>query len=218
MKNIIFFLFFIAISSGVAAETLPEQPPSAEQLLNKIKQLQQTQQDTQQQIDGISKQILILQQKHPKDLQWVTTKNGGIPKNAFIAGYAFNKPLYICHSYYRNGLHPGQMVKKGCLISYGGVAFVQNDYEVLASNQPQNIFWDTPDKIQLYEPSSAPDSNPTEQTVIGGHENENSLYICRCIYNNRIHLGKQVAGNCNIGWQRKEIKVPVYEILYLTIE
>ena len=45
-------------------------------------------------------------------------------------------------------------------------------------------------------------------SVKGGAENNQKLYICRAKHNGGVHPGKIVGGNCNIGWGGKEITIP----------
>lgn len=49
--------------------------------------------------------------------------------------------------------------------------------------------------------------------VIGGLENGAPLFICHAAYNNGIHPGKIVAGNCNISYAGQEIPMQNYQIL-----
>jgi hypothetical protein len=51
--------------------------------------------------------------------------------------------------------------------------------------------------------------------VIGGNQPSPpfNLYICRAEYENGMHPGKVVAGNCNISWGGEEIILPYYQVL-----
>ena len=230
MKRILAILLLL-VPSVVIAE---QQAQPIIHLLKGNVQLEQDQQVLQRQILELNKQILLQLQlieakEHTKDIKWIKAKNGNVPKNAVIGGYAFAQPLYICHASHMNSIHPGEVVKKGCLISYAGRSYIKQSYEVLVSKR--KFAWDAPEKLLLFSATYPPDQPPsvTEPQrpvwsfdniqlmlpIIGGHERDRPLYICRGIYKNRIHLGKTVARNCNISWQAAEIKLPVYEVLFL---
>lgn len=51
--------------------------------------------------------------------------------------------------------------------------------------------------------------------VIGGNQPSapHNLYICRGEYEDGVHPGKVVAGNCNIGWDGREALLPDYQVL-----
>jgi len=51
------------------------------------------------------------------------------------------------------------------------------------------------------------------QPIIGGQEPGRALPICRAGFQNGVHPGKVVAGNCNIGYGGKEIVLPQFELL-----
>jgi hypothetical protein len=49
--------------------------------------------------------------------------------------------------------------------------------------------------------------------VLGGQEPGRSLFVCRANYQNGVHPGKVVGGNCNISYGGREIEIPNYETL-----
>jgi hypothetical protein len=49
--------------------------------------------------------------------------------------------------------------------------------------------------------------------VVGGHERESPLYVCRAPYKGGLHPGKIVAGKCNITWGGEEVSPDDYQVL-----
>lgn len=146
-------------------------------------------------------------------LTWRDAKKGDYPQNAFVAGYDGKYPIYICHVNYLEGVHPGQLTDKGCYISYKHQAFVKPDYQVLAGSG--NTFWAPVNSIIPSDSNESALVNFSEFPVIGGYEDQDHhhLYICRTIYDNRIHVGKVVSGRCNIGVDNIEIVTDSFEVL-----
>ncbi|XP_053615808.1 cell division protein ZipA-like isoform X2 [Plodia interpunctella] len=70
----------------------------------------------------------------PGGVQWLSAKNGQVPKKAVEAGYAINaEPLYIGRVSHKSSLTPGK-VQPGhgcCYISFHGVEVSFRKYEVL---------------------------------------------------------------------------------------
>jgi hypothetical protein len=60
-----------------------------------------------------------------------------------------------------------------------------------------------------------PNTDPAsrQNVIVGGQEPGRALPICRAAYQNGLHPGKIVAGNCNIGWGGKEILIPKFDVL-----
>ncbi|MCK4608541.1 MAG: DUF3421 domain-containing protein [Gammaproteobacteria bacterium] len=227
----LYLIFTLAVAAPVSQS--PQKNSSA-QLLQQMVKLQQTQIALQKQLITLNQQIIVTQQRvltktNQTQVKWVAAKNGKSPeKDAFIAGYSSNKPTYICHANHMDGVQPGEMVKNGCLISYAGRAFTEESYEALTSKT--KLKWDNPRKSRPFVPRwygggpgpaiyppAKPQPSPYHP-VIGGHERGHPIYICRGIYNNKIHVGKQIAGKCNIGFNGQEVKIPIYEVLFLDVD
>jgi len=51
------------------------------------------------------------------------------------------------------------------------------------------------------------------QYVYGGAERGRKLGVCRASYKGGTHLGKVVAGKCNIGWGGKGIVLKSFQVL-----
>jgi hypothetical protein len=49
--------------------------------------------------------------------------------------------------------------------------------------------------------------------VAGGFEDGHPLYLCHGSYEDGVHPGKIVAGNCNIGFGGSEIELHDYKVL-----
>lgn len=122
--------------------------------------------------------------------------------NAVNGGYKSSpySELYVCRGYYKGGVHPGKLYQGRCNIGWGGDEIVLNRYEVLVSRLP--FHWVT-----------ASHGNVPRSAIQTGYQQDGPLYTCRVWYNDGLHLGKVVNGNCNIGWGGKEITIPVYEVL-----
>lgn len=144
-------------------------------------------------------------------VKWVQPTKVKIPKNAVIAGKNGNNGIYICHGKYLNGVHPGQLIDKGCLISYAGKAILLPKYEILTTNK--KIVWKSPRNMYSVMP------NNDYMPICGGYENNHTsiLYICRAMQD-EIHVGKVVADNCNISINGLETLRETYEVLFLTGE
>ena len=141
---------------------------------------------------------------------------------AVVAGYDANGAVKICHANYKNGVHPGQLINRGCRISYAGKAFISKKYQILNSSQLaswkasytlNNFIYNDKHPIETWY-YNQPNSNLTP--VVGGHEaNGNKLYICRVLYKNSIHVGKVVTGACDIGYRGKELRLQQnYQVLF----
>lgn len=221
----------ISFTSIADAIVMPPGPPPQS---NKQLQLQLQAQELQleQQILQIKQQLLQLQQidstqkndKPRTDLSWTDASNGQIPANPIVASYAGNKSLYVCRAKYLEGVHPGQMVDKGCMITFGGKSFVQTQYQVLTGTH--RISWlpatalnryGSPYPIMMKTNSSEPVNSsfePPHMPIQGGYEQDKTLYICRAMYGTTIHLGKVTGDNCNIGVQTSEVMISTYEVLF----
>lgn len=226
------------ILPGVSAESIivPGRIPpvsSTTSLTQQQLQLQAQELQLEQQILQIKQRLLQLQTMQAAqqnttatatgNLKWVDAKGGDAPNKAIIGAYAKDKPLYICHANYANGtVHPGQLVDKGCLITYGGRALVQAKYQILTGDQrvqwkPANALmrWQNPPYWNAPIPLTTEFSGFSQSVpVAGGFENDKTLYICRAMFGDQIHLGKVVRNNCNIGIDGNEIYVQTYEVLF----
>ncbi len=158
--------------------------------------------------------------------QWVKEFSGKLPTGAVSAWRNFDGPVNICQANYSGGLHPGQLTKEGCRITYAWKAYNENNFNILASNETP----DWKDQSALYQYRQhpwpvyggvgpmiivGPINKSGPQPVIGGHENGRNLYVCRCMYKESVHVGKVVANECNIGFKGQEVRVPDYEVLFL---
>jgi hypothetical protein len=134
-------------------------------------------------------------------LTWVFGSNGYAPPNAIIGGWEPGRTLYICHTWYRGGLHPGKIVDNNCNIAFGGREVAQNAYEVLTGDNSQ-VSW-----------VDASSGGVPPNAVSGGSEPDHAdLYICRIMFNG-LQPGKLVGNNCNVGYRGRQIASPYYQVL-----
>lgn len=190
----------------------------------------------EQEILALEKQKLAIMQqpivpKMPKvQYQWEKGALGKVPASSVVAWQNIAGHVQICQSEYNGGIHPGQLTKQGCRITYEGSAFIQNQYNILTSKT--EISWRPPQASYQYHTQSQwpryagvgpviigseHQALPLSQPVIGGHEEGHDLFICRGMYNDNVYVGKVVASNCNIGFNGQEIKLPVYEVLFQNV-
>lgn len=235
-------LFAIAILSWIntaAAANPPTQAAPSSQIVivgggqplsNEQMQLQLKTQELQleQQILQIKQRLLQLQQQQtvqkqtvqtPLDLHWLDAKSGDVPANAIVAATANNKSVYICRAVYLQATQPGQLTDKGCLITYGGKALVQPDYQVLTGKQA--VIWKGATALLPFLRPLPPYlgmavSDNAGVPVQGGYEPDHPLYICRAMYGDNIHVGKVFGDGqqCNIGVDGAEVHVNSYEALF----
>lgn len=178
--------------------------------------------------------------KMTAQLVWAAPTSNNIPKNVIVAAKNEKGPLYICQASEHDGLHPGVVSNKGCVVTYNGQSSLQSTYKILTG--PGKIEWQPFNKLSqltygynrpvagvLPKGTSFEYIKSSSSPVIGGYEYppnnlRNSraqalrpLYICRVIYNNSIHLGKTVgiSSNCNIAVADKEVVVANAQILFL---
>ncbi len=145
--------------------------------------------------------------QHPNEFQrWVSIGFGSqIPPDAVVGGKDLDgKLLYVAHANYIGNWHPGKTRTdwNGANFEYGGKELTAQSYEVLAGNN--GLDWS--DVINGNLPSNA---------FVGGQENQNTLYVCRCEYDGSTQIGKTWQGNnsCNIGFGGKGFNIPVYQVL-----
>lgn len=230
----------LAVSnSNVRNEVVkPEEPQLLEiqkreiQLQNKAQELQKQLTETKQQLIELqhdksdierSKQFGSMQSRKGR-LQWVFAKDGAVPKNAVIATKDQKQLIHICRADYLDGLYPGELVNKGCLITFNGKALLQKKYQVLTGTQ--KTIWKAPNFLILSQELNNPYylSDPTQTSsrdvmpaifpIKGGFEPERVLFICRAMQGQDIHIGKVVNNNCTIVVNGVEISVPTFEVLF----
>lgn len=128
--------------------------------------------------------------------------NRPIPPYAIDGGREPNAPypLYICHGYYHNGVHPGKLLAGHCNITWDGREIRLSNYQILESRVP--LHWIP--ASNGYIPPNA---------VTGGKEYNRPLYICQAFYNGGFHPGKIVGHYCNISYAGNEISIPDYKVL-----
>jgi len=51
--------------------------------------------------------VLVINQNEAR-IVWVAAKDGGVPRNSIIAGYANNEVLFACRAWHRNELALGE--------------------------------------------------------------------------------------------------------------
>lgn len=66
-----------------------------------------------------------------KSVRWVAGIGGSAPADAYAGGEEPGRKLFICRAPYRNGVHPGKLVGKNCMIGWGGREIPGPKYEVL---------------------------------------------------------------------------------------
>ena len=101
-------------------------------------------------------------------------------------------PQYICRAEHNGVMHPGKGLAGYCNIGYGGSELVKTNFEVLKpyDNSSFATNWTT--------------NLTTPNAILGGSENGQALYICRASLEGGTHLGKLLAGSCNIGYGGQE--------------
>lgn len=124
---------------------------------------------------------------------------GRLPFNAVIGGHEPGRRLYLCQTFYRDGVHPGKVVDGNCNVTYGGSEISRRHFRILTG---YGFKW-----------RPAPRGFVPSNAVAGGMEHNTLLYICRARYMHGVHPGKVVGRTCNIGYSGKEIEVPNYQVL-----
>lgn len=127
------------------------------------------------------------------------TYGGYIPDNAVVGGSEPERTLYICQSYYLNGVHPGKLVDGRCNITYAGREISRSNFRILVGH---GTSWRS--EFAGIIPARA---------IPGGYERSEDLYICRTFYRDGFHPGKIVGGNCNIGFDGREISRHRFKVL-----
>jgi hypothetical protein len=200
---------------------------------------------TQRQLEAVSAQVRQYSDPLSQQFRWVDVSSNQLPANALVAAYNGNTPIYVCQATYSDGgegyasggtavLDPGIVSDKGCVITYGGNAYLVPNYAVLTSET--SGYWINGDAVKsvithtpYYPPvfarnasagvlsSSSPPNEPTPLynalAIIGGQENGNNVYVCRVNINGQYFVGKSIYNTCFIATGRYEANWPVYEVL-----
>ncbi len=258
-----FLILALAVPASVFADSVVT-TPALSLLQNQMTQLQQqvdgakqTIQSANQNLDGVTAQLKTLQvqieQYGNPDLsqfKWVDVSDNALPANTFVAASNKGSPVQICQASYSNGsgyyggngnsvIDPGIVTTKGCVITFGGQAYLVPQYSVLTSNVAG--YWISGEYIKsnraepVYAlntlsvatpkaefgaessapaaPSNAPTPLYNALAIIGGQENGSNVYICRVQINAQYFVGKVFNNTCYIAAGKYEASWPVYEVL-----
>ena len=223
--------------------SLKNQANSLQQAINQQAQNNTTGlQSLQEQLNTFQTQLARFESPDLKKFNWVTM-NQSLPANAVIAAENNNQPLYLCQAAYTGDssygstnqtLDPGLLTANGCVITYGGQAYLAPEYSVLTSTSTGA--WVDGSKIKTasrYVPvqplymmangvtAEAKASNNTDQprplynqlAVIGGSENGQNVYICRVKIGGQYFVGKVSNNTCYLAAGSGEATWPSYEVL-----
>ncbi len=142
-------------------------------------------------------------------VRWVPAANGMVPPNAIIGGREPGRSLPVCRAIYNKGVHPGKVVGKNCNFGYGGKEVLAPQYDVLVGDpavlmqSPQFVRWIAAQGGQV--PPGA---------FFGAYEPGRPIMpICQAPYQDGVHVGKVVGGNCNFGYGGREVLSPQYAVL-----
>lgn len=143
--------------------------------------------------------------------RWVPISVGqAIPVNAAVGGAEQGESLYICRGDYKDGQHPGKVVKGNCNITWGGkeIPLVGQAFSVFLGD----VRWEN--KVRGT-------SWATRTAIVGGAENGQPLYMCQARFSLRpgspflgTYPGKIVLGRCHVGYAGVEYLVDDYTIAY----
>lgn len=161
------------------------------------------------------------------NLAWLDASPGMLPNNVLSVVSVNGQPLYVCNAKAFDGVQPGQVTRKGCLITYNGTAIAKKNFKVLAGTAqlvwrgPSVIYLDQSVQSNVFYGVIAKGMNIDLKhyaPVIGGYESQapsylHPLYICRASVAQSMHIGKVVAGNCNIAINGKEVQEASYQVL-----
>lgn len=121
-------------------------------------------------------------------------------KQGIVAGYSGNEGIHICRVLYEGSYQVGENINEQCVITYAGKAYSFDDYQRLSQTESKVAHWKAGQAYMslahLYLPTGFEFSK--DGSV-------NYLYTCRTIYDNQIHVGKLIAGRCNIGVDGNEV-------------
>lgn len=133
------------------------------------------------------------------EARWLKAQSGQIPSGAVGGGHESNTEMYVCRGYYKDGEHPGKLLKGRCNIGWGGQEIALTDYDVLV--QPGGLSWLPQDQAR------------NRRCVVGGQEGQEKQCVCRGDFRGGLHPGKVWKGRCNIGWGGQEFPLSTYEVL-----
>lgn len=250
----IFILTTLSIAAYADnAVSLPTLQNQANNLQQAITQQQQASKaalsDLQNQLNKLQTQIAQYASPDFQKFTWTASDGTTTPENAFVAIRNGNTPMYVCQATYNGDnnnygggsvIDPGVLTDNGCVITYGGQAYLAPNYSVLVSTSAgawvdgQKIMTQPriyPRPVILAQanaavvpgnqpamPAPAPNANkPTpllnQLAVVGGQENGQDIYICRAQINGQYFIGKVSNNTCYIAAGSKEASWPVYEVL-----
>lgn len=142
--------------------------------------------------------------------RWIPIAPGQpIPVNAAVGGTEQGQSLYLCRGNYKDGQHPGKVVKGNCNITWGGkeIPLVGQAFSVYLGD----VRWEN--KIR--------GTNFANRTaIVGGTENGGLLYTCQARFSLQpgsvlgTYPGKIVLGRCHVGYAGVEYFVDNYDIAY----
>lgn len=241
------------VASTAALSTLQQQ---ITQLQQQVQSNEQAISNANENIQTVAGQLSALQKQVNQygnssltQFKWVDANNNQVPNSAFIAAQNNGTPLYICQANYSNGsgyyggdnnvVDPGIVTDKGCVITYGGQAYLIPEYSVLTSNT--SGYWVNGELIKSNNSkppvytlnlvrmkgdglgSSQADNSITASNeptplynalaIIGGQENSTNVYICRTKINGQYFIGKVSNNTCYVAAGKYEASWPVYEVL-----
>ncbi len=142
---------------------------------------------------------------------WIPIGVGqAIPVNAAVGGTEQGASLYVCRGDYKNGQHPGKVVKGNCNITWGGkeIPLVGQAFSVYLGD----VRWENKVRGTTFANRTA---------IIGGTENGGPLYLCQANFSLQpgspvlgTYPGKIVLGRCHVGYAGTEHFVDEYRIAY----
>lgn len=140
------------------------------------------------------------------DLSWKSVgKSDALSTGIIIGGVQGGDNLYVCRARYEGDRHPGKIVGAKCNIGYGGREVALSSFDILVNDGSNDgLAW-----------AAARNGFAPEGAVVGGEENNVSLYVCRVSFNGTQHPGKLVGENCNIAYGGTELSFPRYEVLVM---
>ncbi len=222
---------------------LNQQISSAQQTLNSVNQ---SLQNMQKQSSLLRQQIAQYANTNAKQFKWVDVSEGTVPSQVFVAARNQGQPVYVCQATYAASGYggattyviPGVVTAKGCVVTYGGQAYLEPDYAILTSTVPG--YWINGDQVKNTSPSQpvcpmvsfadAGASNalvvpnprgPSNQpkplynalAIIGGADNNGNTYICRVDINGQYFVGKATGNTCFVAAGAYEANWPIYQVL-----
>ncbi len=142
--------------------------------------------------------------------RWIPIAVGQpIPVNAAVGGAEQGQSLYLCRGNYKNGQHPGKVVKGNCNITWGGkeIPLVGQGFSVYLGE----VRW---------ENKVSGTASGSSTAIVGGTENGGPLYMCQARFSLQpgsvlgTYPGKIVLNRCHVGYAGVEYFVDDYTIAY----